>query len=193
MRNQVTPFQLLTPDGELLHAWHILPVHLYRKYKAELQAAGPPRIQAGDRAAESIGLRLLLENPQANVVVSFHGNAGHLASSYRPATYQQILSLSTEERPVHVIAFDYRGFGLSTGSPSERGVIDDGLAIMSALCESSQKQARSLAPSQIILLGQSMGTSTNYSQVFAWSDLCRPNFTQCIRFVSYCHLYSQDH
>ena len=28
MKNQVTPFSLSTPDGETLHAWHILPLGL---------------------------------------------------------------------------------------------------------------------------------------------------------------------
>lgn len=169
LKHQVQPFTIQSTDNVTLYAWHILPVHLYRKHKAELHAAGPPRVQAWDSAAESTAVRLLLENPQANVVVSFHGNAGHLASSYRSATYQQILSLSTDERPVHVVTFDYRGFGLSTGSPSERGVIDDGLAIVSALCGTNPEQAVSLLPSQIVLLGQSMGTFISTATLYDWT------------------------
>ncbi|KAI2486205.1 hypothetical protein Ptr902_00338 [Pyrenophora tritici-repentis] len=33
LRNQVTPFQLKTLDGETLHAWHVLPLETYRKHQ----------------------------------------------------------------------------------------------------------------------------------------------------------------
>jgi abhydrolase domain-containing protein 12 len=36
LRNQVTPFSLVSSDGEKLYAWHILPVELYRKHEAAL-------------------------------------------------------------------------------------------------------------------------------------------------------------
>src|SRR5689334_21080674 len=36
LRNQVTPFTLRTPDGVTLHAWHILPLGLYRQHEEEL-------------------------------------------------------------------------------------------------------------------------------------------------------------
>src|ERR1700744_729893 len=37
LRNQVTPFELKTPDGETLHAWHVLPLETYRKNEKALR------------------------------------------------------------------------------------------------------------------------------------------------------------
>ncbi|KAK5241679.1 hypothetical protein LTS06_011976, partial [Exophiala xenobiotica] len=37
LRNQVTPFYLITPDGETLHTWHILPLETYRRNEKALR------------------------------------------------------------------------------------------------------------------------------------------------------------
>ena len=72
----------------------------------------------------------LLTNPSTHLIITFLGNAGHLASSHRPTTHQHLLSLSTPAHPIHVLTFDYRGFGLSTGSPTESGLIADAVALL---------------------------------------------------------------
>ena len=36
LHNQVTPFNLHTPDGETLHAWQILPLEAYRSNEQQL-------------------------------------------------------------------------------------------------------------------------------------------------------------
>jgi fermentation-respiration switch protein FrsA (DUF1100 family) len=51
-------------------------------------------------------------------VVYFHGNGGNLS------LWADILVGLTEQR-LEVIAVDYRGYGLSTGSPTERGLYQD--------------------------------------------------------------------
>ena len=46
LKGQVTPFSLPTPDGETIHAWHILPLELYRKHEqglVEAKRLGHPR------------------------------------------------------------------------------------------------------------------------------------------------------
>ena len=181
VHHQLQPFTLRSTDNVTLHAWHILPTHLYRKHKDDLIKQPGFGLKSFHEAADSVGLRLLLDDPDSRVVVSFHGNAAHIGSSHRPATYQQFLATSTAERPVHVIAFDYRGFGLSTGTPSEQGVIDDGIALMSALCGSPTDLAEmnrlpsatlaksSLHPSQIILTGQSLGTFISTATYYEWT------------------------
>ena len=53
----------------------------------------------------------------------------------------------------HVLAFDYRGFGRSTGSPSEHGLITDAISVI----EWALKVAK-VSPDRIILIAQSLGT-----------------------------------
>lgn len=84
-----------------------------------------------------------------------HGNAAHLASAQRPAAYNTMLSLSTPSHPVHVFAIDYRGFGVSTGDPTEEGLITDGVSLMNFLTAGPLN----VPPSRIVLTGQSLGTA----------------------------------
>lgn len=84
-----------------------------------------------------------------------HGNAGHIASSQRPQTYSTLLGLSTPSNPVHVFALDYRGFGLSTGTPSEEGIITDAVSLMNYITAGPLR----IATSRIVIMGQSFGTA----------------------------------
>lgn len=196
IKHQVQAFTVTTPDNVTLYAWHILPLHLYSKHEKELKAQPDHGLQPYDTASQTVGLQLLLNNPEAIVVVSFHGNAAHLASNYRPASYQQHLGLSTPEKPVHVIAFDYRGFGLSTGSPTEEGVIQDSVSLLSALTghpalvnESGSEIQKALNPSQIILVGQSMGTFISSAVYHEWVlNLGRAPFKALVLIASFTSL-----
>lgn len=50
---------------------------------------------------------------------------------------------------------DYRGFGVSTGSPTEEGLITDGVSLVNFLTT----DALNIPPSRIVLMGQSLGTA----------------------------------
>lgn len=52
----------------------------------------------------------------------------------------------------NVFLFDYRGFGASEGTPTNRGVHDDGVAALEYVLS-----RRDVNPARLILLGQSMG------------------------------------
>lgn len=175
IHHQIQPFTITTPDNVTLFAWHILPTHLYHEHEAALKAQPEFGLKPFEEASKSVGLQLLLKDPNAISVVSFHGNAAHIASNYRPSAYQLALGMSTREKPVHVIAFDYRGFGLSTGSPTEEGVIQDAVALVSALtgytAEGGKGEAgvqQHIDPSRIILVGQSMGTFISTAFYHEW-------------------------
>jgi abhydrolase domain-containing protein 12 len=84
-------------------------------------------------------------------VINFHGNAGHIVQNQRPYIYR---SFSTLSKHTHVLAFDYRGYGKSTGAPSERGLITDGIAVVNYALEDLGIPAERIA-----LLGQSLGTA----------------------------------
>jgi abhydrolase domain-containing protein 12 len=55
---------------------------------------------------------------------------------------------------IHILAIDYRGFGLSTGFPTEDGLITDGFAAVDWALSVAQVSA-----SRIVILGQSLGTA----------------------------------
>ncbi|KAJ9633831.1 hypothetical protein H2204_006616 [Knufia peltigerae] len=192
LRHQIQPFTITTRDNVTLFAWHILPLHLYRRHEQSLKTQENFGLKPWNEARKTEGIRLLREDPDATIVLSFHGNAAHLASAYRPPTYQQILSSSTADKPVHVITFDYRGFGLSTGSPTEDGVVEDSIAILSALtgldCDSNNA-GKGVDPSRIILFGQSMGTFIATATYHEWVlKLGRAPFKALVLIASFTSL-----
>lgn len=89
------------------------------------------------------------------LILKVHGNAAHLGSTFRPQFYRSLLGTSTPTDPVHVISFDYRGFGLSTGYPTEEGLITDALTLVNYLTTGPL----SIPPSRITLVGHSLGTA----------------------------------
>lgn len=125
--HQATPFYIPTSDGEKLHAWHVLPLGAYLKNERALLAQGPEGGLAG-RFQDSLNFRLLRDNPNARLVLYFHGTSGTLASGWRPDSYRSLYAADPVN--THILTFDYRGYGLSTGHPSEPGLITDALAVV---------------------------------------------------------------
>ncbi|KAJ5708273.1 hypothetical protein N7488_008074 [Penicillium malachiteum] len=153
LKTQVQPFNLVTPDNETLYGWHILPLHVVHEHENELLENTPSG--PAENYTQTVAFKTLANNPDARVVVSFHGNAAHLGSANRPNGYNTLLALSTPENPVHVFALDYRGFGYSTGSPTEEGLITDGVSLLNFLTADPYK----IPTSRIALVGQSLGTA----------------------------------
>ncbi|KAI5300739.1 hypothetical protein KEM56_002231 [Ascosphaera pollenicola] len=151
--HQVQPFALQTPDNETLYTWHILPTHLAHQHETLLKQTGTYG-PAPDFAATG-AFKVLAEDPHARIVVNLHGNAVHIASGWRPATYSSFLAASTPSHPVHVIAFDYRGFGLSTGTPTEEGLITDAATVIDYLTSPPLNIPRD----RIAVVGHSLGTA----------------------------------
>jgi hypothetical protein len=77
----------------------------------------------------------------------FHGNAGNI--SHRLDSIRIFADLGLD-----VFIFDYRGYGLSEGSPSEPGTYRDATAAWRWLTGE-----RGLAPGQILLFGRSLGAA----------------------------------
>jgi pimeloyl-ACP methyl ester carboxylesterase len=205
LKHQVQPFTITTPDDCSIHAWHILPIHLYKQHEKQLTSHPVPTTIPYHQALQRPNLRLLLADPDAIVILLFHGNAGHLASAYRPPMYQNLLALSTPSRPIHLLAFDYRGFGLSTCSPSEEGVTLDAITLLSHLTghdmptsvvdltnpalQSLKTSTDVISPSQILLIGQSLGTFVATSTYHAWTaQLQRPPFKALMLIASFTSL-----
>jgi fermentation-respiration switch protein FrsA (DUF1100 family) len=84
------------------------------------------------------------DKPRA-IVLFAHGNAGNIA--WRDDYLQALNCLG-----IAVLAFDYRGYGRSAGSPTEHGIIADGRAARTWLAKRA-----GLPESDIVLLGESLG------------------------------------
>jgi abhydrolase domain-containing protein 12 len=151
MRNQVTPFFIKSSDGERLYAWHILPIELYRKY--ELALIAEPSGFVLDITSR-LAFKLLCDDPDARLILHMHGAAGTVGSGYRVPNYRALSA--GQPKKIHVLTFDYRGFGYSSGTPSERGILLDAIAIV----DWATKVA-GIPPSRILIFGQSLGTAVS--------------------------------
>lgn len=148
LRNQVTPFHLKTPDGETLHAWHVLPLEVYRQNQEDLRQE---KVGLCSNIEERLSFKLLRDDPTSQLVVYFHGAAGTLGSGWRPQSYRALSATATN---VHILVIDYRGFGTSTGWPSEAGLLTDGLTLTKFAMEEA-----GIPPERIVIFAQSIGTA----------------------------------
>ncbi|MGZ8230163.1 MAG: alpha/beta hydrolase [Burkholderiales bacterium] len=78
-------------------------------------------------------------------VLLFHGNAGNISQRIDYAAMFSRLKFST-------LLVDYRGYGQSTGSPSEEGTYRDAVASWRWLTET-----KGIGPSDIVVFGESLG------------------------------------
>ena len=85
--------------------------------------------------------------PTKPVLLWWHGNAGNV--SHRLGNIRELY-----HRGISVLIFDYRGYGRSTGSPSEWGMYQDALASYDYLI-----QQRRIPPDRVILFGRSLGSA----------------------------------
>ncbi|EKD21807.1 Glycylpeptide N-tetradecanoyltransferase [Drepanopeziza brunnea f. sp. 'multigermtubi' MB_m1] len=175
-KNQITPFNFSTPDGETIYAWHVMPLGLYAKHEYEI-------LQQPSGCAEDItktkAFQLLKNDPDARLIINckyHHGRSCAVVNvsqfmGYRPksesreATANSSLSDGSTSN-IHILAFDYRGFGLSTGTPTEAGVITDGIAAVNWALNVAQ-----VPPSRIVLLGQSLGTAVTSAVALHFAQL----------------------
>ncbi|KAF3924583.1 hypothetical protein AA313_de0200407 [Arthrobotrys entomopaga] len=147
--NEITPFYLTTPDNERLFAWHILPQAVYARHRDELLRRDVGLVSD---IAETLGFKLLQEDKEARLLIFFHGNAGNVAQGYRPDAYRVWSGVDSSR--IHILAFDYRGFGRSTGDPTEEGLITDAITAVNFAINTA-----GIDPSRIVILGHSLGTA----------------------------------
>lgn len=144
--NQVTPFHIDTDDGVRLHAWHV-PIGAYRRNIDDLLSH-----ERGVDFTESLNFRLLRDDPEARLVLYFHGTSGTLASGWRPDSYRALYSGAPDK--IHILTFDFRGYGLSTGTPTEPGIVQDAIAVFKWATT-----VAGIAPGRIVIFGQSLGSA----------------------------------
>ncbi|XP_048125214.1 lysophosphatidylserine lipase ABHD12 [Alosa alosa] len=101
--NHTHNFYLQPEEGINIGVWHTVPTHMWKEaqgkdrewYEGTLQSFHP-------------------------VMLYLHGNAGTRGGDHRVQLYKVLSSLG-----YHVVTFDYRGWGDSEGSPSEKGMTSD--------------------------------------------------------------------
>jgi pimeloyl-ACP methyl ester carboxylesterase len=146
--NQVTPFHITTNDNEKLFAWLIAPLGVYAGYAEAFitEHAGVDDIQ------EKLAFKLLRDDPDARLLLYFHGNSATIAQRRRTEEYRSYASGASDK--IFVLAFDYRGFGRSSGTPSETGLLNDAEAVVDWALNTAR-----IPPNRIVLLGHSLGTA----------------------------------
>ncbi|XP_041809271.1 lysophosphatidylserine lipase ABHD12-like isoform X1 [Chelmon rostratus] len=127
--NHTCNFYLNTEEGVSVGVWHTLPANQWEK------AAG----KSPEWYWETLG-------DGRPVIIYLHGNTGTRAINHR---VQLVKVLSAAG--YHVLSFDYRGFGDSTGEPSEAGLTSDALYLYKWV----KKQTRG---GLICLWGHSLGS-----------------------------------
>jgi fermentation-respiration switch protein FrsA (DUF1100 family) len=86
--------------------------------------------------------------PSAMWLLICHGNFGSVGYGQRPEFYAFMRDIG-----LNLFAFDYRGFGESTGTPDERGLYADATASYEYLTRTLR-----VPPEQIVIFGHSLGT-----------------------------------
>ncbi|XP_066551007.1 lysophosphatidylserine lipase ABHD12 [Amia ocellicauda] len=127
--NHTLNFYLIPEDGVTVGVWHTVPDSQWQQ--AQGKGLGWYEASLGDGAP---------------VIIYLHGNGGTRATDHR---VQLIKVLSAAE--FHVLALDYRGFGDSTGQPSELGMTTDALHLYRWVKANS-------GGSPVYLWGHSLGT-----------------------------------
>ena len=162
LHHQATPFSIMSSTGGTLYAWHVLPIELYREHEPALIAE--PSGFASDFTSR-FAFKLLRDDPDARLIIHMHGAAGTIGTGYRVPNYRALSA--GDPRRIHVLTFDYRGFGRSPGTPSERGLCLDAIAVV----DWATKIA-GIPPSRILIFGQSLGTAVSLAVLehFAMQD-----------------------
>jgi fermentation-respiration switch protein FrsA (DUF1100 family) len=121
--------------------------------------APPPRLALAERrvtyastdgvtlSAWIVPAREAASSPHGWLLVC-HGNLGNIGYAQRPEFYALIRDLG-----ISLLAFDYRGYGDSSGTPDETGVYADATASYQYLT-----RTLSVPPERLVLFGHSLGS-----------------------------------
>lgn len=84
--------------------------------------------------------------PVKGTVIQFHGNAENISSHYLSLVW-------LVDHGFNLFTFDYRGYGLSAGEPTQEGTYGDGLAALEQGLQHYLENGKGL----LIVVGQSLG------------------------------------
>ncbi|TAQ88839.1 hypothetical protein B7494_g2855 [Chlorociboria aeruginascens] len=93
----------------------------------------------------TMAFKLLVDDPKSRLIIFCT-----VGQSWRTDSYRMMSGASDK---IFILVFDYRGFGRSTGSPNESGLLTDAISVIEWALEIG------ISPDRIILLAQSLGTA----------------------------------
>lgn len=134
------------------------------------------RIPTAD--GEHIGAWYVPAEKARGTVMICHGNAGNIGDRLHIIALYHGLGMN-------VLIFDYRGYGASTGKPTEEGTYHDARAAWNYL-----REQRGIPPQQIVICGRSLGGAVAAqlaSEVKAAGLILEATFTSLPDMAS--HLY----
>ncbi|XP_018792020.1 PREDICTED: monoacylglycerol lipase ABHD12 isoform X2 [Bactrocera latifrons] len=156
-------------DGVRIGVWHVLPLHLAKRFAKELKIDTQQhdelknttfendesldklepilKSEFSDVTAENEALfyERMLKLP-STIVLYLHGNTASRGSGHRVEMYQLLRKLGC-----HVLTLDYRGYGDSDPvSPTEEGIVRDALTVYEYI--------RNVTTNPIFIWGHSLGT-----------------------------------
>lgn len=129
-----------TPDNVTLGSWFILSDSYYQEQRANSYSFTQPSVDVIQDAIRA--------NP---TILYLHG-----ASATR-ATYKRVRLCNSLSSRLHtnIFVIDYRGFGESSGTPSEDGIAEDAYTAWTWLLEQGAK------PEDVLIFGHSLGTGVS--------------------------------
>ncbi len=119
--------------------------NLYRNPQQDGLAFQPVRFASTDGTPLTGWFIPATTNPALGTVVHFHGNAQNMTAHYGFVSW-------LPQNGFNLFVFDYRGYGVSAGSPSRTGVYEDAVAAVRYI-----KTRPDIDQGKIILFGQSLG------------------------------------
>ncbi|KAK7798293.1 hypothetical protein U0070_014797 [Myodes glareolus] len=147
--NHTCNYYLQPEDDVTIGVWHTIPSIWWKN------AQGKDQMWYEDALASN--------HP---IILYLHGNAGTRGGDHRVELYKVLSSLG-----YHVVTFDYRGWGDSVGTPSERGMTYDALHVFDWI------KARS-GDNPVYIWGHSLGTGVATNLV---RRLCERGSSEVIR------------
>ena len=117
----------------------------YRYAPEDVELSGVEAIEIGTQDGETLVGWYSPPRDGAPVVLYFHGNAGSIANRWPRMAVAQMSGYG-------MLLVSYRGYGGSTGKPTQDGLIRDARAALDALHERGAKQE------DIVYYGESLGT-----------------------------------
>ncbi len=137
----------LSACGSLINSLSFFPDKDYMIRNEKLPAYVKPLMLVTDDGIKLETLYFHHEQNSRKIIIYFHGNAGNLYNRIEEAT--EIYNMGYD-----IIVSGYRGFGRSTGEPTEDGVYIDGRTVLKYV-----QETLSYKTENIYIYGRSIGTT----------------------------------
>ena len=120
--------------------------------------------------SQSLHILKIIAKQERGIVIQFHGNAQNLSSHHLSVAWMTYHGFS-------VYAFDYRGYGQSSGKPTRKGLVLDGQAMIQYVCSQGKKP--------VFMVGQSIGGAVAIPALALKKNACVKGLILDSTFSSY--------